>query len=509
MKSGRKMFFIQFVIISLICVNSVPFSFAQNGKVDSLLALIKTEKEDTNKVNDFNLLSREYKSLGNFHTAFIFNKQAITLAEKLSASPAEAIAKAGKKGLATSFSTCGLIYSAQSNYPAALKNHSLALKIREEIGDERGRAASYNNIGFIYFNQGNYSEALKNHFSSLRIKELLGDKSGMAASYNNIGIIYYNQSNYPEALKNHLASLKIREAMKDKDGTATSFNNIGAIYYNQRNYQLALKNYTAAFKIREEIGDKKGMAGSYSNIGLIYNYQSNYPAASKNFLASLKLEEMIGDKNGMAGSFLNLGTLHTILKKPRQAQNYLNKALTMSREIGSKDLIRDSYLCLTILDSTTGNYKSQIINYKLFILYRDSIDNEDTRKKTVQSQMNYDFEKKEAVAKAEHKKELESQKLISEEKNRKQKIIMFSVAGCLLIVICFAGFALRSLRITRKQKQFIEIQKNEVIKQKEKVEEKQKEILDSIYYARRIQRALITNEKYIEKKLTLLREHSG
>ena len=33
------------------------------------------------------------------------------------------------------------------------------------------------------------------------------------------------------------------------------------------------------------------------------------------------------------------------------------------------------------------------------------------------------------------------------------------------------------------------------------VEEKQKEILDSIYYARRIQQALITSEKYIENKL--------
>jgi hypothetical protein len=39
------------------------------------------------------------------------------------------------------------------------------------------------------------------------------------------------------------------------------------------------------------------------------------------------------------------------------------------------------------------------------------------------------------------------------------------------------------------------------------VEEKQKEILDSIYYARRIQRALITSEKYIENKLTKLIKH--
>ena len=36
-------------------------------------------------------------------------------------------------------------------------------------------------------------------------------------------------------------------------------------------------------------------------------------------------------------------------------------------------------------------------------------------------------------------------------------------------------------------------------------EAKQKEILDSIYYARRIQRALITNETYIKKNLIRLR----
>ena len=36
------------------------------------------------------------------------------------------------------------------------------------------------------------------------------------------------------------------------------------------------------------------------------------------------------------------------------------------------------------------------------------------------------------------------------------------------------------------------------------VEEKQKEILDSIHYARRIQRSLLTSEMYIEKKLKKL-----
>jgi hypothetical protein len=64
-------------------------------------------------------------------------------------------------------------------------------------------------------------------------------------------------------------------------------------------------------------------------------------------------------------------------------------------------------------------------------------------------------------------------------------------------VLLFAGFIFRSLRITRKQKQIIE-------QQKHLVEEKQKEILDSIHYARRIQTALLPTDKYIEKSLKRL-----
>jgi hypothetical protein len=43
-----------------------------------------------------------------------------------------------------------------------------------------------------------------------------------------------------------------------------------------------------------------------------------------------------------------------------------------------------------------------------------------------------------------------------------------------------------------------------VEKQKDMMEEKQKEILASIHYAKRIQRALITSEKYIERNLERL-----
>ena len=52
----------------------------------------------------------------------------------------------------------------------------------------------------------------------------------------------------------------------------------------------------------------------------------------------------------------------------------------------------------------------------------------------------------------------------------------------------------------------VELQKKEVEQQKQLVEENQKEIIDSITYARRIQSSLLPSEKYIEKSLIRLKK---
>jgi hypothetical protein len=60
------------------------------------------------------------------------------------------------------------------------------------------------------------------------------------------------------------------------------------------------------------------------------------------------------------------------------------------------------------------------------------------------------------------------------------------------------------LQQTKKANKIITAQKMEVEQQKGLIEEKQKEIVDSINYARRIQRSILPTEKYIERNLKKL-----
>ena len=244
---------------------------------------------------------------------------------------------------------------------------------------------------------------------------------------------------------------------------------------------------------------------------MVYSFQQNYSEALESFSTSMKFAEEIADSAGITLSYLHIGGVYIKQKKYQDALRYFTLSRNLAVKIGDIGCLREVYLGLSIADSAGGNYKGAYENHKQYILYRDKIDNEETRKKTIQSQMNYDFEKKEAIAKAEYKKELESQTLIADEKSRKQRLVLILVSCFLVLVVLFAGFIFRSLRLTRKQKQVIEIQKQLVEQQKQEVEhqkiiveEHQKAIIDSITYARRIQQSLLPTEKYIEKQLNRL-----
>jgi hypothetical protein len=58
--------------------------------------------------------------------------------------------------------------------------------------------------------------------------------------------------------------------------------------------------------------------------------------------------------------------------------------------------------------------------------------------------------------------------------------------------------------LLERSMRFMDMQKSKIEKQKRIIEEKNKEVIDSINYASRIQRTLITSEKYIESNLNRL-----
>ncbi len=161
----------------------------------------------------------------------------------------------------------------------------------------------------------------------------------------------------------------------------------------------------------------------------------------------------------MAASCADLGSLYIKLKNYAEAYKYFDKSLHLSMLVGFKDVIRNSYEGLYRLDSIKGDYRQAFKHHQQYILYRDSIINRESLSKSVQSRMQYEFDKKDAVAKAEQDKKDADAKRIENQQ-------YFAIAALGIIVLAVAVIAVIQFRSNKhKQQANIALQQ-----QKQKVE---------------------------------------
>ncbi len=534
-------------LVFFILINALQ-GFAQNPVIDSLKKVVQHAKEDTAKVNTLNKLSDAFWRISKLDTALIYANNAQALSVKIGYKMGTAAAlktrgmayytrgdfpkalecdsialgmyqNAGSKAdIAEIFGNIGIVYSDMEDYYRSLDYYGKALKINEEIGSKAGIAYNLGNIGGSYMFQGNYPQALEYEFKALAMCQQLADNREIAMNLTNIGITYWYQGNYPKALEYDFKALAIQQAIKNKRGIASNYCNIGIVYVSQATeaqskhnaalsdslYKKALDFNFMALELKKQIGNENSIARNLDNIGGIYKEEANtvrsrneaaradslYNKALDYYSRTINIYSKVGNKAAIGEIIGNVANIYTVQKKYKLAKIIYDSALALVKNSGEKDVIRDQYGGLAELEGVTGNYKEGWDDYKKFILYRDSLINDDNTKKTVQAEMNYAFNRKTDSTKAEQDRKDE----LADADKRRQNIITRSVTGGLLLVLVFAIFVVRSLRITRRQKQNIET-KNKII------QEKNKDILDSITYAKRLQDAILPPMNLIRQYL--------
>ena len=141
----------------LAIAQNPKISEEHNRTIDSLLTILKTAKEDTNKVKELNKLSREYTNYSEYAKSIQYSNEALKIASTIEATTNQAaVKKAAQKGRATAYNNIGIIYNEQGSFDKALENHFASLKINEELGDKKGISASLNNTGGTKRNTEHY-----------------------------------------------------------------------------------------------------------------------------------------------------------------------------------------------------------------------------------------------------------------------------------------------------------------------------------------------------------------
>lgn len=354
----------------------------------------------------------------------------------------------------------GLLNYDNYNYPEALKYFHRAALIYNYRPANLQQARLYMLIGNIHVDLTSKDESIKCYKAALTFYRTIGDMKRMAATQNNIAIVYTQKEDFENA-KIYLDScLDIRMSLVDLYGVGQTLNNYGAMYFKMKNYKDALKNYTEGYE--------KRIAGKVPKAGLIE-------------------------------SQINIGKSYCMLKDNANAIYWLEQGLNEAKLTSNYELQLRATEYLKGLYYEMKEYNKAYIVQELYFVVKDSLYGMGKKNEVENLSLQNQFESKIRQDSLSNVERIRSEKMVAGEKEKRNTILFYTMLSGVIFLSIFVFQLFKSNKSKKRANAIIMQQHNDL-------DQKQKEIIDSINYAKRIQESLLPSDKYMEKSLNRLKD---
>lgn len=336
---------------------------------------------------------------------------------------------------------------------------------------------------------------------ALRYAEKMADSAAIGTVYFQMGALNFYQGDLKLAEKYFVKSKENYPKNGNMKFQSNIMTALGVIYTNNHEFDLADSVMHIGRNLAILSNDSVKLAVSTSNIGEIKWELGQRDSAMIYVDEALKINQKLNDSLGIAWCAYLYGSFFMDTKEWNQANVWMQRAIEIWEALESLKDLAYSYEKYAKIKQHIGDYKSAYEVIQNYIAVKDSIFKKDNIKHIQELEKKYESEKdslelanvelqleQETIAK--EKEKLEKDKEIQ---SKNKQFIFFMVLGILLIgngIYFFYKF-----RETKKSKETIE-------EQKYILEEKNREITDSINYARRIQNAILPSPKSLQSILT-------
>ena len=366
---------------------------------DSLLAVLKTQGEDTLKVKTLINLSFHY-SLNDAPRSLTYAQQALDLSERLR----------WKRGVALAYFRISAAYDNLGQFAKALEYRLQEVEKWRELGNKKNVCIVLGNIGVSYSDMGDNARAMEYYIKSLKVAEEIGNTQQTINNLTNIGSVYKEQQSYAKALEYYNSALNISRAHGLKAEEAVNCGNIGNVQLSLKNHNAALLYYQRALRIDDSLNNKRNSTAWLANMAGVYQTQSDSAkeagnqaaAAAKSkqaldcYLRALKLSREIGNRFLEAHTLCNIGSVYMSRRDYGKAEAYISASLSLAKETGSAEVLKSAHNKFYLLYRETNAPHKALAYYEKYIAIRDSLYNIEHKKTVSDLEIKYQTEKKDA-----------------------------------------------------------------------------------------------------------------
>lgn len=368
-----------------------------------------------------------------------------------------------------------------------------AISLAEKTQDTKAITELKISEGNYYFDRQQDDKGMQVFLDEIRAAEAKKDSASVSRLNYSVGVYYFYKSDIDNAIKFMTASVDVYPKSEPEIGKANSIMALGVILQNSGRHEESVLYQKQALKIKEDAGAWDQLPVSYTNLAeLLYEIgqkEEGYSLLDR----SMRVADSLDIKKSYFYALFVKGEMFVKEKKFAEAIPLIKAAIAFWEETNSwKDLTRGySQLAAAYRGANMPFEAMEAMNS--YIMLKDSVFKVDQQNSANDLAAKYESDKKELQIQQEKEaKEFAQKEKSLNEEAEKMRLIVFAIIGVILIVNLIYFY--KRYKSQRKDKELIAIQK-------EQIEARSQEIMDSIIYAKRIQAAILPRESKVKKLL--------
>ncbi|WP_345371660.1 SpoIIE family protein phosphatase [Algivirga pacifica] len=366
---------------------------------------------------------------------------------------------------------------------------------------------AYNLLGNLYRVTGRHVEAQKSHYKALRMCQDLPDDKEFMSAYNGLGHVFLVRANYMLAESYYMKGMKVAQRLGDLQSLATVSVNMGNMFLMQDSTLKAIERFENALDYWGKDGFTYGKVWAEYKLGNAYRLREEYRLALQHLRIAQQGAQEIHFNRGMAAVDIALGQCYREMGLISKGERLLKSGLAIAEEAKMIELLPVAYDDLYHLYHKSNNYEKAFEYLHRLKVLNDSLYTKEKEGVIRKLENTYQLEQKE-----EENKDLKQENKEQESVIFWQKVLGYIVVFSLLIFCVFAlvlylenkrkriaNMELSSTNIDLQEKQQLLLEQKQHLQEvSRELQIKKEDLEDSLSYASTIQSALLPLERDIE-----------
>ncbi len=366
-----------------------------------------------------------------------------------------------KNGMHNVRQACGLTYRRLGDYAKADSCYKECLEYALSQQDSLKLADTRINYGILWCEQGTLDEGINMFEEALSYYEHIGNGQAVSIALLNIGVVLKMVNEYDKALAYIKRSTEIEELQQQKSKLAVRYFNLADLYLDMEKTDKAYDYCMKIQSVDNDIGSHPFAAECDYLFGRYYYLKDDFPAAGGYFKVAAESARKTNDMPLItnidlwhARTSLKDGNLRAAIALAQEAYKLADHLHLLMVQKETSELLSEAY-------EKTGDNKSALHWYKIFIIHSDSLSYFNQRQEISRIEAKYNYEKKE-----KENEMLRDKASLQEQRLRIRNVISIALVAVIIlsiIIILLLNRRNKDAKLLYEQQQMLNLQHLEKI----------------------------------------------